>query len=120
MCIVTQIVVLITQKFVFVLTKFGKSSKHLKHKIFKDFKSYTIFKNLLDEFGDTIENLANYSFIFHKMTYQGLIHHDLKQQSYYDFLSEFDIFIDRIKPLKNIGKIQLRESIYLKVKNTVS
>jgi hypothetical protein len=89
-------------------------------KIFKDFKSYTIFKNLLDEFGDTSENLANYSFIFHKMTYQGLIHHDLKQQSYYDFLSEFDIFIDRIKSLKDIGKMQLRESIYVKVKDTVS
>jgi hypothetical protein len=85
-------------------------------KIFKDYKAFTIFKNLLDEFSDTKENLSNYSFVFHKMTYEDLIHFDLKQQSYFDFLDGFDINISRIKPLGDIGKIALRESIYAKAK----
>ena len=85
-------------------------------KIFKNYKAFTIFKNLLDEFSDTKENLSNYSFVFHKMTYEDLIHFDLKQQSYFDFLDRFDINISRIKPLGDIGKIALRESIYAKAK----
>ncbi|MES2804065.1 MAG: hypothetical protein V4652_00750 [Bacteroidota bacterium] len=85
-------------------------------KIFKDYKSYNIFKYLLDEFGNTNENLANYSFVFRKMTYEGLIHSDLKQQSYISFLNGFDISIERIKSLRDIGKIPLRESIYAKSK----
>jgi hypothetical protein len=85
-------------------------------KIFKDYPAYIIFLNLFNEFGDTKENLVNYSFIFYKMTYEDLIHSDLKQQSYFSFLSEFDISIDRIKPYATIGKIEFRESIYTKVK----
>lgn len=85
-------------------------------KIFKDLKAYNLFSKLMDEFGNTPINLSNYSFIFHKMVYEDLIHSDLKQQSYYNFLSEFDISISRIKPLANIGKIEFRESIYLNSK----
>jgi hypothetical protein len=85
-------------------------------KIFKDYKSYTIFKNLLDEFGNTKENLSNYSFVFHKMTHEDLIHCDLKQQAYFSFLDGFDISISRIKPSGDIGKILFRESIYAKAK----
>lgn len=93
-----------------------RSTENPYPKIFKNYKSYTIFKCLLDEFGNTKENLSNYSFVFHKMTYEGLIHSDLKQQTYFSFLSEFDISIDRIKPLGDIGKIPFRESIYSKSK----
>lgn len=85
-------------------------------KIFKNYAAYTIFLNLFNEFGNTKENLANYSFVFHKMTYEDLIYSDLKQLSYFSFLNEFDISIDRIKPYSNIGKIRYRESIYTKVK----
>ena len=85
-------------------------------KIFKDFKAFTIFKNLQEEFSNTKENLSNYSFVFHKMTYEDLIHFDLKQQSYFDLLDKFDININRIKPLCDIGKIAFRESIYTKAK----
>jgi hypothetical protein len=85
-------------------------------KIFKDYKAFIIFKNLQEEFSNTKENLSNYSFIFHKMTYEDLIHFDLKQQSYFDLLDKFDININRIKPLCDIGKIAFRESIYTKAK----
>jgi hypothetical protein len=85
-------------------------------KIFKDHKAFTIFKNLQEEFSNTKENLSNYSFVFHKMTYEDLIHFDLKQQSYFDLLDKFDININRIKPLCDIGKIAFRESIYTKAK----
>jgi len=85
-------------------------------KIFKNYTAYTIFKKLQEEFGNTNENLSNYSFVFHKMTYEDLIHFDLKQQSYFSFLDDFDISLSRIKPLANIGKIAFRESIYFKTK----
>lgn len=85
-------------------------------KIFKDYRSFTIFNNLLNEFGNTSENLSNYSFVFHKMTYEDLIHFDIKQQSFFDVLDKFDITISRIKPLSDIGKIAYRESIYAKAK----
>lgn len=85
-------------------------------KIFKNYKAFTIFEKLHAEFGNTKENLSNYSFVFHKMTYEDLIHNDIKQKSYYDFLGEFNISIDRIKSLADIGKIAYRESIYTKAK----
>ena len=85
-------------------------------KVFKDYRAFTIFNNLLNEFGNTAENLSNYSFVFHKMTYEDLIHFDVKQQSFFDVLDKFDITISRIKPLSDIGKIAYRESIYAKAK----
>lgn len=85
-------------------------------KIFKNHKAFTIFNKLLEDFGNTKENLSNYSFVFHKMTYEDLIHNDLKQKSYFDFLGDFDISITRIKPKTQLGKSDLRESIYNKAK----
>lgn len=86
-------------------------------KIFRDKKSYEDFIKLYDDFGNTKHNLSNYSFIFRKMSYEGLIHPDLKHKSYYEFLSKFDISIDRIKSLSEMGNNTLRESIYSKVKS---
>jgi hypothetical protein len=83
-------------------------------RIFTSDIAYNKFLNLLNEFGNTKQNLSNYSYIFHKMTYEGLIFYDLLQKSYIEMLSNFDISIDRIKPKGDIGKIALRDSIYTK------
>ena len=88
-------------------------------RIFKDANAYTIFKNLLEEFRNTNENLANYSFVYHKMKYDGLIHFDLLDKTFTDMLLDFDINIDRIKSQKYIGKIAYRESIYSKAKQSI-
>ena len=88
-------------------------------RIFKDAKAYTIFKNLLNEFGNTKENLANYSFVFHKMKYEGLIYYDLLDKTFTDMLLVFNINIDRIKSQKYIGKKAYRESIYSKAKQSI-
>lgn len=85
-------------------------------RIFKDYYSYSVFKNLHDEFGNSNENMSNYSYVFHKMTYEGLIHYDLLQKTYVEMLSDFDISIERIKPMAEIGKKDLRDSIYDKAK----
>jgi hypothetical protein len=85
-------------------------------RIFKDYYSYSVFKKLYDEFGNKKECLSNYSYVFYKMTYEGLIHCDLLHKTYIEMLSDFDISIDRIKPKGDIGKIALRDSIYSGVK----
>jgi hypothetical protein len=85
-------------------------------RIFKSAEAYEIFKRLLVEFGNTKENLSNYSYVFHKMTFENLIYCDIPQTSYFNFLADFDISIDRIKPRNEIGKIHYRESIYSKAK----
>lgn len=85
-------------------------------RIFKDNKSYTIFFKLVESFGKDKECLSNYSYVFYKMTYEGLIHYDIPHKTYIEMLSEFDIYIDRIKPKADIGKIALRDSIYSKIK----
>lgn len=85
-------------------------------RIFKDYYSYSVFKRLYDEFGNKKECLSNYSYVFYKMTYEGLIHFDLLHKTYIEMLSDFDISIDRIKPKGDIGKIAFRDSIYAKAK----
>jgi hypothetical protein len=85
-------------------------------RIFKDYYSFSVFQKLHNEFANTKENLSNYSYVFYKMTYEGLIHFDLLQKTYIEMLSDFDIAIDRIKPKGEIGKIALRDSIYAKAK----
>jgi hypothetical protein len=85
-------------------------------RVFKDYYSYSVFIKLYDEFGNKKECLSNYSYVFYKMTYDGLIHFDLLHKSYIEMLSDFDISIDRIKPKGDIGKIALRDSIYSRVK----
>lgn len=85
-------------------------------RIFKDYYSYSVFKKLHTEFGNSKENLSNYSYVFYKMTYEGLIHYDLLHKTYIEMLSEFDISLDRLKPSAEIGKKALRDSVYAKVK----
>tara|TARA_R110001583_G_scaffold29405_3_gene103039 strand:- start:1300 stop:2499 length:1200 start_codon:yes stop_codon:yes gene_type:complete len=105
-----------TNKSTEVINQANQENKYPR--IFKDYNAYSIFQNLLNEFGNTKENLSNYSYAFHKMTYEGLINYDILQKTYFNMLSEFDISIDRIKPESEIGKIALRDSIYNKAKST--
>lgn len=88
-------------------------------RIFKDAKAYSLFNNLFDEFGNREENLANYSFIFHRMKKDELIFNDVQNLQFVYFLLDLNINIDRIKPLAQIGKKKLRESIYSKAKKNI-
>lgn len=84
-------------------------------RIFTSTEASNKFKNLLDEFGDTDENLANYSFVFHRMKRDKFIYDDYQQTQFVFFLLDFDINISRIKPKNQLGKNDFRESIYNKV-----
>ena len=83
-------------------------------RIFTSINAFYKFKNLLDEFGNGAENVANYSFVFHKMKRDRLIFDDYQQTQFIYFLLDFDINIRRIKPKSQLGKTELRESIYNK------
>lgn len=85
-------------------------------RIFKNSKAFQVFKNLLDEFGTDKDNLANYSFVYHRMKKDELIYDDFQKLQFTYFLLNFNIKIDRIKRIGDIGKIELRESIYTKAK----
>lgn len=85
-------------------------------RIFKDYNAFLIFEKLMSEFGNTKDNLANYSFVYHRMLKDNLIYDDLQKLQFTYFLLNFDIKIDRIKRFEDIGKKQLRESIYSKAK----
>ena len=84
-------------------------------RIFTTTKAYNKFKNLLDEFGKGNQDLANFSFVFHRMKKDNLIFKDVKQIEYIDFLSFFEINLDRLKPITQLGNNDLRESIYNRV-----
>ena len=88
-------------------------------RIFKDAYAFSIFKNLLEEFGNDEENLANYSFVYLRMKKDELIFDDIRNLQFIYFLLDFDINIDRIKPLSQIGKKAYRESIYSKAKQSI-
>jgi hypothetical protein len=85
-------------------------------RIFKNHKAFNVFEKLLDEFGDNKENLVNYSFVYHRMKKDELIFDDFQKLQFTYFLLDFNIKIDRIKRMEEIGKIPYRESIYTKVK----
>jgi len=85
-------------------------------RIFKSYDAFTFFEKLMGEFRNTVNNLSNYSFVYHKMMLDDLIYQDIKQLEYFDFLATYDIHISRIKSLDDIGKKQFRESIYASAK----
>jgi hypothetical protein len=91
------------------------TTENLYPRIFTTVKAFEKFKNLVNEFGNTKENLANYSFVFHRMKRDGLIYDDFQKLQFTYFLLKLDINIDRIKPMKEIGKLEYRESIYNRV-----
>lgn len=85
-------------------------------RIFTSPKAFDKFQKLLEEFGNGDENLANYSFVYHRMVKDKFIYEDYKQTEFMYFLLNFDINIKRIKPKNQLGKNDLRESIYNSVK----
>ncbi|MCA0349074.1 MAG: hypothetical protein LCH35_07415 [Bacteroidetes bacterium] len=84
-------------------------------RIFTTTKAYNKFKNLLDEFGNTKENLANYSFVYHRMKKDKFIFDDYQQTQFVYFLLDFNINISRIKPKTQLGNNDLREGIYNRI-----
>ena len=84
-------------------------------RIFTSVDAYIKFKNLYDEFEKSNQNLANYSFVFHRMKKDHLIYKDLKQLEFIDFLSSFEIHLDRLKPISQLGNNDLREGIYNRI-----
>ena len=84
-------------------------------RIFTSIKAFTKFKNLLEEFGNSSENLANYSFVYHRMKKDNLIFDDYQQTQFMYFLLDFDINIKRIKPKSQLGNNDLREGIYNRI-----
>lgn len=80
--------------------------------VFKSYEAFLVFNNFYNKFGSTTENLSNYSFLYHKMQYDSLIHKESKQIAYFDFLSKYNISIDRIKAMNLIGKKNYREEVY--------
>ena len=84
-------------------------------RIFTSIKAFTKFKNLIEEFGNSSENLANYSFVYHRMKKDNLIFDDYQQTQFMYFLLDFDINIKRIKPKSQLGNNDLREGIYNRI-----
>lgn len=85
-------------------------------RIFTTAKAFDKFEKLFAEFGTGSENLSNYSFVYHRMVKDKLIFEYCKQIEFVCFLSDFAIFLDRIKPIKQLGKTKLREGIYNSIK----
>lgn len=81
-------------------------------RIFSNENAYYKFKSLIDKFGIDGKNLANYSFVFHRMKKDLLIIEGIKQIEFIDMLSSFDIHLDRLKPQGQLGNIDYREGIY--------
>ncbi len=80
--------------------------------VFKNYKAFEVFEKYFERFSVSPQNLTNYSFLFHKMKLDKLIHEEAKQIAYFNFLSKYGIYIDRIKPLSQIGNKNIKEEIY--------
>nr|WP_315232681.1 hypothetical protein [uncultured Flavobacterium sp.] len=89
---------------------------NLYPRIFTSHKAFDKFKKLREEFGNTKQNLSNYSFVYHRMVKDKFIFEDYKQTEFVFFLLAFDINISRIKPKTQLGNNDLRESIYNSLK----
>jgi hypothetical protein len=82
-------------------------------RVFTNDYAFAVFLECYESFYHQGKNeLANFSFLFHKMRSDGLIHYDAKQLSYIDFIVSKGIILDRLKPIKSIGNIEYKEEIY--------
>ena len=90
----------------------NENEKNPYPRIFTSAVAYEKFISLVDEFGKTPNDLANYSFVYHRMVKDKFIFSDYKQKEFVFFLLEFNINIDRIKPKTQLGNNDLRERIY--------
>lgn len=89
---------------------------NLYPRIFKSNQAFIRFKKLLAEFGKSKHDLANYSYVYHRMVQDNLIYEDVQKLQFAYFLMDFDINIDRIKRFEEIGNLKFREEIYNKTK----
>jgi hypothetical protein len=78
-----------------------------------------VFNRLVTEFGNTKENLVNYSFVYHIMVQKKFIdNHSIKQSEYRKRLEEKNIVIEKIKGKNEIGKKEAKILKYEKVMNS--
>jgi hypothetical protein len=90
-------------------------------KVFTSDYAFAVFLECFESFYHQEKNrLANFSFIFHYMKKDSLIHDDLKQSSYIDFIASKGVFLDRIKTLSNIGGLDYKKEIYYSNKDKIN
>lgn len=87
-------------------------NKQNNTRIFTSFKGESIFQKAKENYSNTQEYLADYSFLYHKMKRDKFINEFVKNIEFINFLGTENIIIDRIKPLNSIGKKEIRESLY--------
>jgi len=97
----------------------NKDSKNLYPRIFITNEAYMVFHNLLTEFKVSKQILADYSFVYHKMVKDNLIYPSVRHKEYFKMLGDFDINIDRIKSVHELGNSVFRDSIYTNAKNNM-
>ncbi|HPJ79745.1 MAG TPA: hypothetical protein PK489_13210 [Prolixibacteraceae bacterium] len=86
------------------------------HRIFMSAKAWQFFQRLKNEF--VTNELADYSYIFHKMKSDGFIYDDIKQLEFIDWLSDtFNIELNASQ-LKSFGvsRNDKKEKIYTSIK----
>ena len=87
--------------------------------IFTNGYAYQIFIEWHRKYKSNTENYkANYSYLIRNMIKDKLIY-DVKQGAYLDFLKDYDVIIDKIKPLIEC-KTTSKDTIYLDTKNTIN
>lgn len=101
-------------KFIEKLFAEANYDKNPYQQIFTSTKAYNAFKILLEEFGNGKTNLANYSFVYHRMKRDGLIYDDCPKVKFIFLLLDFGINIDRIKDMEDIGNRDGKAAIYSK------
>ena len=80
-----------------------------------------LFNRLIEKFGNNKNrNLANYSWIYHKMTKDRLIDNTLQQSFYFEILSENEISIIKIKGIEEIGNTDNKNLIYESAKDELT
>ncbi|MBU0942120.1 MAG: hypothetical protein KKD36_11895 [Bacteroidetes bacterium] len=84
-------------------------------RIFTSNKAFDKFNNLYDQFKKSNQDLANYSFVYHRMKKDNLIFKDVKQLEFIDLLSSLEINLDRLKPISQLGNNDFREGIYNRI-----
>lgn len=88
--------------------------------VFKNDYAFAVFMECYESFYHQGKSeLADFSFVFHQMKKDGLIHYDVKQLSYIDFIASKGIVLDRLKPFKNIGNLEYKEEIYNSNRNKI-
>lgn len=86
--------------------------------IFKTHVGFIIYDSLHLTFKNGNNKLADYSYLFHKLKYDNFILHSVTSSTFLGFLHDEGIEIYKIKSLKEIGNITLRDDAYNRAKNS--